>query len=51
VVSLIAYGFNLLTVLIAIHYFAFNDYFAQALGVIPYTLISFFASKYLVFRN
>lgn len=49
-VSLVAYGMNLLTVMISIHYFGLNDYLAQALGTPPYTLTSFFASKYLVFR-
>ncbi|MEQ1601761.1 MAG: GtrA family protein [Methylophilaceae bacterium] len=50
-VSLVAYGMNLLTVMIAIHYVGLNDYIAQALGIPPYTLTSFFASKYLVFRT
>ena len=27
-----------------------RDYVAQALGIPPYTVTSFFASKYLVFR-
>ena len=49
-VSLVAYGMNLLTVLVAIHSLGLNDYVAQALGIPPYTLTSFFASKYLVFR-
>lgn len=50
-ISLVAYGMNLLTVMIAIHYVGLNDYIAQALGIPPYTLTSFFASKYLVFRS
>ena len=50
-VSLVAYGMNLLTVMVSIHYFGLNDYIAQALGTPPYTLTSYFASKYLVFRN
>ena len=49
-VALVAYGINLLTVMVAIHYIGLNDYIAQALGIPPYTLTSFFASKYLVFR-
>lgn len=49
-VSLVAYGMNLLTVMVAIHGLGLNDYLAQALGIPPYTLTSFFASKYLVFR-
>lgn len=50
-VALIAYATNLLTVLAAIHYFHLNGYLAQAMGVVPYTLITYLASKYLVFRN
>lgn len=50
-VSLVAYGMNVLTVMAAIHQFGVNDYLAQALGIPPYTLTSFLASKYLVFRS
>ena len=50
-VTLVAYAINLLTVMIAIHFFELNTYLAQALGVPPYTLTSFFASKYFVFRT
>ena len=50
-VALVAYGMNLLMVLTAIHYIGLNDYIAQALGIPPYTLTSFFASKYLVFHD
>ena len=49
-VALVAYGMNLLTVMAAIHYVGLNDYLAQALGIPPYTVTSFLASKYLVFR-
>ena len=49
-VALVAYGMNLLTVMVAIHYIGLNDYIAQALGIPPYTLTSFLASKYFVFR-
>lgn len=47
----VAYGMNLLTVMAAIHYAGLNDYLAQALGIPPYTVTSFLASKYLVFRD
>ena len=50
-VALVAYGMNLLTVMFAIHYVGLNDYIAQALGIPPYTLTSFFATKYVVFRT
>ena len=49
-VALVAYSMNLLTVLIAIHYMGLNDYIAQALGIPPYTLTTYFASKFFVFR-
>lgn len=49
-VALAAYCMNLLTVMTAIHYIGLNGYVAQALGIPPYTLTSYLASKYLVFR-
>ena len=49
-VALAAYGMNLLTVMAAIHYAGLNGYLAQALGIPPYTVTSFLAAKYLVFR-
>lgn len=49
-VALFAYCVNLLTVLMAIHVIGLNDYVAQAIGIPPYTLTSYFMSKYLVFR-
>jgi putative flippase GtrA len=50
-VTLVAYGMNLLTVMVAIHFVGLNEYVSQALGVPFYTLTSYFASKYLVFRT
>ena len=50
-VTLVAYAVNLLTVVVAINYFGLNSYVAQAIGVPPYTVISFFLSKYLVFHT
>ena len=50
-VTLLAYAINLLTVVVAIHFFELNSYIAQAMGVPPYTLTSFFLSKYMVFRT
>ena len=49
-VALVAYCVNLLTVVMLINYFCFNDYIAHVLGVPPYTITSYLASKYLVFR-
>ena len=50
-VAVVAYGANLLTVLIAIHQAGLNSYLAQALGIPVYTVVSYFASKYFVFRT
>jgi putative flippase GtrA len=49
-VALLAYGMNLLTVLLAIHVFGLNGYLAQLLGIPPYTATSYLASKFVVFR-
>lgn len=50
-VAAVAYGMNLLTVLVLIHYAGVNGYVAQALGIPPYVLTSYLASKFIVFRN
>lgn len=50
-VALAAYGLNLVTVVSAISYFGVNSYIAQALGIPPYTLTTYFGSKYFVFRR
>ena len=50
-VVLVAYAMNLFTVLGAISYFGLNGYIAQAMGIVPYTLTTYLASKYLVFRS
>jgi putative flippase GtrA len=47
----VAYAMNLLTVLVAIRYVGLNDYLAQALGIPPYTLTTYLASKFIVFRH
>jgi putative flippase GtrA len=49
-VAALAYAMNLLTVLLALR-LGVNGYLAQALGIPPYTLTTYFASKYLVFRT
>ena len=49
-VAAVAYGMNLLTVLVLIHYAGMNGYIAQALGIPPYTLTTYLASKFIVFR-
>jgi len=50
-VSLIAYAMNLVAVMISIYWLKLDPYLSQALGVPPYTLTSYLASKYLVFRK
>jgi putative flippase GtrA len=50
-VAAVAYGMNLLTVLVLIHYAGMNGYIAQALGIPPYTLTTYLASKFIVFRS
>jgi len=49
-VALVAYAMNLLTVLILIRQLDLNSYVAQALGIPPYTLTTYLASKFIVFR-
>jgi putative flippase GtrA len=49
-VAALAYGMNLLTVMALIHYAGVNGYIAQALGIPPYTLTTYLASKLIVFR-
>lgn len=51
VVIACAYIFNLTTVLYAIGDLHLNSYLAQALGVIPYTAISYFGSRYFAFKK
>ena len=46
---LLAYAINLLAVLVLIRGFEVNAYLAQAIGVIPYTLVFFVASRWAVF--
>lgn len=48
-VSSVAYAANLLAVLTAIHLFSVNGYLAQTIGIPVYTLITFLASKHLIF--
>jgi len=50
-VTLAAYRMNLVTVLGAIRYFGVDGYVAQAMGIVPYSLTSYLASKYVVFRS
>jgi len=47
----VAYGANLVTVIVANTTFGVNPYVAQALGIFPYTSIGFLGSRYFAFRN
>lgn len=49
-VAMVAYGMNLLTVLMLIEQLGMDSYLAQALGIPPYTLTTYLASKFIVFR-
>jgi putative flippase GtrA len=49
-VALVAYGMNLLTVVMLIQHVGVNGYLAQALGIPAYTLTTYLASKFIVFR-
>jgi putative flippase GtrA len=49
IVALVAYVANLLTVMLLIRY-GVDSYLAQALGIPPYTLTTYVASKFIVFR-
>lgn len=48
-VAAVAYAMNLLTVMILIQFTEMNGYIAQALGIPPYTLTTYLASKFIVF--
>lgn len=47
----VAYVANLGTVLFFVRMFQVNPYFAQAVGVIPYTAIGFLGSRYFAFQK
>jgi putative flippase GtrA len=48
-VTAVAYGANLALVCAAVYLFRVNSYVAQAVGVVPYTLISYFGSRFFAF--
>jgi putative flippase GtrA len=47
----IAYGVNLAVVTAVLYGLNWNSYLAQACGVLPYTAINYFGSKWVVFRR
>src|SRR6267143_1508072 len=48
-IFILAYLSNLATVLVAINSLEVNSYLAQASGILPYTVIFFFGSRYVAF--
>lgn len=51
VIFLIAYTANLLTLLFSTNILKINAYLAQAVSILPYTLVGYFGSKYYAFRK
>ena len=45
-----AYLANLGTVLVLVHQFGVNGYYAQALGIPPYTIVFYLGSRFFAFR-
>jgi len=50
-VTAAAYLANLAVVLQAVHGLGLNPYYAQAIGVAPYTAVGYLGSKFFVFRR
>jgi len=50
-VIIMAYLLNLAMVMATIKIFKINSYIAQALGIIPYTLLTYLGSRFIVFRS
>ena len=48
-VILAAYLSNLLAVVTAIEIFELNNYLAHAMGIVPYALVGYFGSRFVVF--
>jgi putative flippase GtrA len=46
----VAYLLNLATVLFAIHALQLDSYFAQTLGIVPYTLFTYVGARHYAFR-
>jgi putative flippase GtrA len=51
VVVTLAYGANLATVLFGIVTLHLNSYLAQAAGILPYTVVSYLGSRFIVFNT
>jgi putative flippase GtrA len=47
----VAYVLNLAVVLLLVRSLQLNSYLSQILGVVPYTLFSYFATRHVVFRD
>lgn len=48
---LVGYFVNLFVVLYAIDDWGINSYIAQAMGVVPYALITYFSAKHFIFKK
>lgn len=48
---LVAYATNIITVLALKNFLLVNSYYAQLLGVIPYTCLFYLLCKFFVFKN
>ena len=49
IVLAVAYACNLITVLTAIHQFHIDGYYAQPLGIVPYTVIGYIGNRFFAF--
>ena len=50
-IFVLAYLFNLVTVLICINFINLDSYFSHALGVPAYTIIGYLGNRYFVFKK
>jgi putative flippase GtrA len=46
IVLAVAYACNLITVLMAIHQFRVDGYYAQPLGIVPYTVVGYLGNRF-----
>jgi putative flippase GtrA len=51
IVLAIAYACNFITVLTAIHQFRVDGYYAQPLGILPYTVVGYLGSRFFAFAQ
>jgi putative flippase GtrA len=51
IVLAVAYACNLITVLTAIHQFHVDGYYAQPLGIVPYTVVGYLGNRLFAFAQ